>query len=184
MKNQKSEPDVLPPASHGFSEKTKKQYAEIFLTPFSVGNRKCVQATPALVKALKRLVHLAGNDKATIGSFVQSVVENHLQEHCTTILELREVSLRSDSTPEAMDSLTKEAKAYQAKFLTGDGLPRTLKGIYINRDLVDRLRDIVLEVSSEHPTCGSYLDAIVTDHLKVCEDLLADIVNDKMPGKL
>ena len=175
MKNDNPEMSVdavQPPAEPQFSEETKRQYAAAFLTSFPVGERKSVQATAELVQTLKRVVNLIGNGTVTVGSFVQSIVESHILEHKVLIESLREASLRSDSLPH-------EAKVYQAKYLTGDCKVRTLKGIYMNRDLVNQIKRIVFDVNGEHPTCGSYLEAIVMEHLTVCEDLISEMVNDK-----
>ena len=49
----------------------------------------------------------------------------------------------------------------------------------MNRDLVNQIKRIVFDVNGEHPTCGSYLEAIVMEHLTVCEDLISEMVNDK-----
>lgn len=182
MKNDNPEMSVdavQPPAEPQFSEETKRQYAAAFLTSFPVGERKSVQATAELVQTLKRVVNLIGNGTVTVGSFVQSIVESHILEHKVLIESLREASLQSDSNPSAMDALPHEAKVYQAKYLTGDGKVRTLKGIYMNRDLVNQIKRIVFDVNGEHPTCGSYLEAIVMEHLTVCEDLISEMVNDK-----
>lgn len=182
MKNDNPEMSVdamQPPAEPQFSEETKRQYSAAFLTTFPVGERKSVQATTELVQTLKRVVNLIGNGTVTIGSFVQSIVESHILEHKVVIECLREASLLSDSNPSAMDSLSTEAKFYQAKYLTGDNKVRTLKGIYMNRDLVNQMKGIVMDVNGEHPTCGSYLEAIVMEHLTVCEDLISEMVNDK-----
>ena len=171
---------MKPPAAPLFKAETKKMYADAFLTTFSVGERKCVQATAELVQRLKRIVNLIGYGTVTVGSYVQSIVESHFLEHGPVIGELQAASIAGDGCPEGMVELSHEAKVYQAKYLTGDKKVRTLKGIYMNRDVVDKLHRVILDVNSEHPTCGSYLDAIVSEHIMVCEDLIADIVNDKM----
>lgn len=170
---------VQPPAEPQFSDETKKQYAAAFLTSFHVGERKSVQATTELVQTLKRVVNLIGNGTVTVGSFVQSIVESHILEHKVVIEILRSASLLSDSNPSAIESLPHDAKVYQAKYLTGDDKVRTLKGIYMNRDLVNQIKGIVMDANGEHPTCGSYLEAIVMEHLTVCEDLISEMVNDK-----
>lgn len=183
MKNENNETSLnamQPPATPQFSDDVKKMYADAFLTSFSVGERKCVQATAELVQQLKRIVNLIGFGTVTVGSYVQSIVESHFLEHGPTIGELQANSLLSDAKPKITDELSHEAKVYQAKYLTGDKKVRTLKGIYMNRDVVDRLHRVILDVNSEHPTCGSYLEAIVAEHISVCEDLIADIVNDKI----
>lgn len=167
------------PGEPQFSEETKRQYTAAFLTSFPVGERKSVQATSELVLTLKRVVNLIGNGTVTIGSFVQSIVESHILEHKVVIESLRAASLLSDSDPSAMESLPHEAKVYQAKYLIGDDKVRTLKGICMNRDLVNQIKSIVQDVNGEHPTCGSYLEAIVMEHLTVCEDLISEMVNDK-----
>ena len=170
---------IQPPVEPQFSEETKRQYAAAFLTSFPVGERKSVQATVELVQTLKRVVNLIGKGSVTVGSYVQSIVESHILEHKVVIESLRAASLLADTNPTVLDSLSSEAKIYQAKYLTGDNKVRTLKGIYMNRDLVNQIKRIVFDVNGEHPTCGSYLEAIVMEHLTVCEDLISEMVNDE-----
>ncbi len=182
MKNDNPEMSVdavSPPGEQQFSEEIKRQYAAAFLTSFSVGERKSVQATTDLVQTLKRVVNLIGKGTVTVGSYVQSIVESHILEHKIVIEELRAASLLSDTVPSTMDSISREAKLYQAKFLTGDNRVRTLKGVYMNRDVVNQIKRIINDVNGEHPTCGSYLEAIVMEHLTVCEDLISEMVNDE-----
>ncbi len=161
-----------------FSDETKEAYSEAFLSRFSVGNKKVIQCTETLSEQLKRIVNLLGYGKATVGSYVQSIIDYHLEEYKTTILELRAFSLLSTRQPEAIDSISLEAKKYQARFLTGDGVNRTRKGIYVNRDIVDKIHKIVLDVNGEKPTVGSYAEAIIRDHIDTCADLIAEMTND------
>lgn len=162
-----------------FSQETKDAYAEAFLTKFSVGNKKVIQCTEALSEHLKRIVNAIGYGKATVGSYVQSILDYHLEGYKKEILELRALSLLSTPDPKEIDSLSLNAKKYQALFLTGDGVNRTRKGIYVNRDIVDKLHKIILDVNGEKPTVGSYAEAIIRDHIESCSDIIADMTNDQ-----
>lgn len=166
-----------------FSQETKDAYAEAFLTKFSVGNKKVIQCTEQLSEQLKRIVNIIGYGKATVGSYVQSIIDYHLEEYKAVILELQAFSLLSTRNPEAIDNISLAAKEYQAIYLTGDGVNRTRKGLYVNRDIVDKLHHIVLDVNGEKPTVGSYAAAIIKDHLDTCADLIADMTNDKYGRK-
>lgn len=166
-----------------FSDEVKLAYAYTFLSRFSVGDRKVIQCTEALSTQLKRIVSILGYGTATLGSYVQSILEFHLDEHKVTIAELRAASLNAAVEPNAMDSISLPAKKYQALYLMGDHVNRTRKGIYVSRDLVDRIHKIVLDVNGEKPTVGSYVESIVRDHLDECADLIAEMTNDKYRKK-
>lgn len=162
-----------------FSDEVKRIYTDTFLQRFSVGNKKVIQCTEEFQEQLKRIVSLLGYGKVTLGSYVQSILDFHLEENKIVIAELKAASLLSTAHPEAMDEISSEAKKYQAMFLMGDYVNRTRKGIYVNRDIVDKLHRIILDVDGEHPTVGSYAEAIIRDHLVTCEDLIAEMTNDK-----
>lgn len=162
-----------------FSDEVKRAYEGSFLQQFCIGNKKVIQCTEELQMQLKRIVSLLGYGKVTLGSYVQSILDFHLEEHKIVIAELKATSLLATAHPEAIDGISLSAKKYQAMFLTGDYVNRTRKGIYVNRDIVDKLHRIVLDVNGEHPTVGSYAEAIIRDHLETCADLIAEMTNDK-----
>lgn len=162
-----------------FSQETKDAYSDAFLTKFSVGNKKVIQCTEALSEHIKRIVNAIGYGKATVGSYVQSILDFHLEAYKSEILELRALSLLSTPDPKAIDNLSLKAKKYQALFLSGDGVNRTRKGIYVNRDIVDKLHKVILDVNGEKPTVGSYAEAIIRDHIESCADLIAELTNDQ-----
>ena len=40
------------------------------------------------------------------------------------------------------------------------------------------MKRIVLDVDGDRPTMGSYVEAILLDHLDTCSDLINDMTND------
>ena len=166
-----------------FSEGVKQAYAYTFLSKFSVGDRKVIQCTESLSTQLKRIVSILGYGTATLGSYVQSILEFHLDENKVVIAELRAASLNASIDPKSMDEISLNAKKYQALYLTGDYVNRTRKGIYVSRDLVDRIHKIIMDVNGEKPTVGSYVESIVKVHLDECADLIAEMTNDKYRKK-
>lgn len=60
----------------------------------------------------------------------------------------------------------------------GDKVNRKEREIYISAELGKRLKRIVLDVDGDRPTMGSYVEAILLDHLDTCADLINEMTND------
>lgn len=164
----------------GYSDEVKHSYKETFFVGHSLKPYKYVGCTLSLWQRLKRIVTNIGDDKASIGMYVQNIVAYHLEEEDVKALiaELTAASYLSDNDPKAMDGISLNAKKYQAKYLMGDKVNRKEREIYISADLGKRLKRIVLDVDGDHPTMGSYVEAILLDHLDSCADLINEMTND------
>lgn len=162
-----------------FSDDVKRAYEATFFTRFSIKPKRCICFTESLWSQVKRIVTILGGDKATMGTYVQNIIDFHLDENKVVIAELTAASFLSDTDEKAMNSLSTAARKYQACFLTGDGVNRTTNQIYVSRDCAQRLKRIVKDVGGENPTIGGYVDAILREHFDDCADLIAEMTNDK-----
>lgn len=166
-----------------FSDEVKRAYYATFFTRFSIKPKRCVCMTESLWKQVKRIVTILGGDKATMGTYVHNIIDFHLDENKAIIGELTAASYMSDTNGNAMDTLSAEARRYQARFLMGDGVNRTSNQVYVSRDLAERLKRIVNDVGGEKPTIGGYVEAILKEHFDDCADLIAEMTNDKYRDK-
>lgn len=162
-----------------FSDEVKRAYNATFFTRFSIKPKRCVCMTESVWKQVKRIDTILGGDDATMGTYVHNILDFHLDENKLLIAELTAASYLSDTDEKAMDSLSAEARRYQARFLTGDGVNRTSNQVYVSRDLAERLKRIVKDVGGEKPTIGGYVEAILREHFDDCADLIAEMTNDK-----
>lgn len=164
----------------GYSDEVKRSYQETFFAGHSLKPYKYVGCTLSLWQRLKRIVTNIGGDKASVGMYVQNIVAYHLEEEDvkSMIAELTAASYLSDTDSKAMDGISLNAKKYQAKYLMGDKVNRKEREIYISAELGKRLKKIVLDVDGVRPTMGSYVEAILLDHLDTCADLINEMTND------
>lgn len=162
-----------------YSPELKRGYDEAFLTKVEIGDRKGIQCTVALSQQLKRIVNILGYGRTTLGSYVQNILECHLEMNKVVISELKAASLLSDSDETAMDNISLDAKKYQAFYLIGDEVNRTRKKLYVSRELVDRIHKIIKDVDGGKPTVGSYVEYIIRQHLDMCGNVIAEMTNDK-----
>ena len=88
------------------------------------------------------------------------------------------ITVRRHSIIKRHDGISLNAKKYQAKYLMGDKVNRKEREIYISAELGKRLKRIVLDVDGDRPTMGSYVEAILLDHLDTCADLINEMTND------
>jgi len=168
----------------GFPDDVKRAYADTFFARFRIKNKKCIQCTESLWKQVRRVVTILGGDDATVGNYVQNVIDFHLDENKVLIAELTAASYLSSLEPDAEDKLNAECRRYQAQFLTSDGVNRTSNAFYVSRDLVERMKRIVKDIDGERPTIGGYADAILREHFDKCADLIAEMTNDKYRIKI
>lgn len=164
----------------GYSDEVKRSYQETFFAGHSLKPYKYVGCTLSLWQRLKRIVTNISGDKASVGMYVQNIVAYHLEEEDVKALiaELTAASYLSDTDSKAMDGISLNAKKYQAKYLMGDKVNRKEREIYISAELGKRLKRIVLDVDGDRPTMGSYVEAILLDHLDTCADLINEMTND------
>lgn len=181
MKDQDSLPGAeVNVGGAGYSNEVKRSYQETFFVRHSLKPYKYVGCTLSLWQRLKRIVTNIGGDKASVGMYVQNIVAYHLEEEDVKALiaELTAASYLSDTDSKAMGGISLNAKKYQAKYLMGDKVNRKEREIYISAELGKRLKRIVLDVDGDHPTMGSYVEAILLDHLDSCADLINEMTND------
>lgn len=164
----------------GYPDEVKRSYRETFFTRHNLKPYKYVGCTLSLWRRLKRIVTNIGGDKASVGMYVQNVVAYHLEDEDVKplIAELAAASSLSDTDSKAMDGISLDARKYQAKYLMGDGVNRKEREIYISGELGKRLKRIVLEVDGDRPTMGSYVEAILLDHLDNCAELIYEMTDD------
>lgn len=181
MKDQNSLPGTeINVDGAGYSDEVKRSYKETFFVGHSLKPYKYVGCTLSLWQRLKRIVTNIGGDKASVGMYVQNIVAYHLEDEDVKpiIAELTAASYLSDTDSKAMDGVSLKARKYQAKYLTGDKVNRKEREIYISGELGKRLKRIVLDVDGERPTMGSYVEAILFEHLDACADLINEMTND------
>ena len=166
--------------STGYPDEVKRSYRETFFTRHNLKPYKYVGCTLSLWQRLKRIVTDIGGNRASIGMYVQNVVAYHLEDEDVKplIAELTAASRLSDTDPKAMDGISLEAKKYQAKYLMGDMVNRKEREIYISGELGKRLKRIVQNIDGDRPTMGSFVEAILLEHLDACADLINEMTND------
>lgn len=166
--------------SAGYPDEVKRSYRETFFTRHNLKPYKYVGCTLSLWRRLKRIVTNIGGDNASVGMYVQNIVAYHLEDEDVKplIAELAAASSLSDKDSDAMDGISLNAKKYQAKYLMGDRVNRKEREIYISGELGKRLKKIVLEVDGDRPTMGSYVEAILLDHLDNCTELINEMTDD------
>lgn len=164
----------------GYPDEVKRSYKETFFTRHNLKPYKYVGCTMSLWQRLKRIVTNIGGERASVGMYVQNIVAYHLEDEDvkTLIAELTAASCLSDTDTKAMDGISLEAKKYQAKYLMGDMVNRKEREIYISGELGKRLKRIVLDIDGDRPTMGSYVEAILLEHLDACADLINEMTND------
>lgn len=165
----------------GYPDEVKRSYRETFFTSHNLKPYKYVGCTLAFWHKLKRIVTNIGGEHASVGMYVQNIVAYHLEDMDmkSIIEELRVASIKSDTDPMAMDKISLAAKKYQAQFLMGDKVTRKEREIYISGELGKRLKRIVLDIDGDKPTMGSYVEAILREHIDSCADLIEEITNDR-----
>lgn len=163
----------------GYSDEVKRSYRETFFGGHRLKPYKYVGCTRSLWQRLKRIVTNIGGEHASVGMYVQNIVAYHLEDEDVKplIAELAAASYLSDTDPKALDGVSLNAKKYQAKYLMGDRVNRKEKEIYISGELGKRLKRIVLDVDGDRPTMGSYVEAILIEHLDACADLIAEMTD-------
>lgn len=164
----------------GYPDEVKRSYRETFFTRHNLKPYKYVGCTMSLWQRLKRIVTNIGGERASVGMYVQNIVAYHLEDEDVKplIAELSAASCLSDTDSKAMDGISLEAKKYQAKYLMGDMVNRKEREIYISGELGKRLKRIVLDIDGDRPTMGSYVEAILIEHLDACANLINEMTND------
>ncbi len=87
-----------------FSDDVKRAYEATFFTRFSIKPKRCICFTESLWSQVKRIVTILGGDKATMGTYVQNIIDFHLDENKVVIAELTAASFLSDTDEKAMNS--------------------------------------------------------------------------------
>lgn len=64
---------------------------------------------------------------------------------------------------------------YVMKYFSRNGIEAPRKGIYVNRDLVDRLADYVHVIGQGNASIGAYVEEIILDHLGRHGDTISEL---------
>lgn len=64
------------------------EYAIVFLQPGSKNKKSTVYINKEIIGQLKRIVVTIGNDKATLGGYVESIILSHFKEYKDEIIRL------------------------------------------------------------------------------------------------
>lgn len=163
-----------------YSDDLKKGYLEQFLSRQKIGQRKSVNASRELIKALHRIVSILGYDKATIGSYATAIIRWHIDKNQSLLRAIEYESYRGDDYPETAHK-TEKTRAYVERYLTADDVNRNGTGsFHLPRELADKLHYYINAINGKKPTVGSYADAIITNHLNSFEGLLSEMLGEKM----
>lgn len=181
-------PDDVGMETH--SDELKQSYLAVFLSGDKIGPRKNVCATKELTDALHHVASILGYDnKATIGTYAAEIIRFHFKSNENLLkLVAAEGFDHVPSSTESVEDVHKPGptRQYVKDYLCGDEVNRNGSAcIHLPRELVDKLRFYVNMVRYvPKPTVGSYVEAIICEHFSVYEDMLSEMIAEKLSNRL
>lgn len=160
----------------GISDKTKTDYAEIYLTHVPIKHQRCIGITEDTLDKLKSVVRLIAQNNTTVRSYVSAILREHLKEY-KFLHEIMRKVMYDKLMPGDLAIYQSAGGDYLETYLCPDSQKRGSAWIHVDVECAEALKQIV-SWADTGATIGSFAESIILVHLWLNEDLLEQMKSD------
>ena len=160
----------------GISDKSKSDYAEIYLTRVPIKRQRCIGITEDTLDKLKSVVRLVAQNNTTVRSYVSTILREHLKEY-KFLHEIMRKIMYDKQTSGDLEIYQKVGGDYLETYLCPDSLKRGSAWIHVDVECAEALKQIV-SWADTGATIGSFAESIILVHLWLNDELLEQMKSD------